>query len=49
MTRQNQATIGNAWKSTGEALAAAMISVSRTFTGAPRANPRQSSKRSNSS
>jgi hypothetical protein len=45
MAREGSATMGEAWKSTGQALVAAMISVSRTLARPSRANPRQSSKR----
>jgi hypothetical protein len=44
VARESQATIGSAWKYTGQALAAAMISVSRTFASQARANPPRSSK-----
>ncbi len=44
MARESQTTIGSAWKYTGKALVAAMISVSRTYTAQARANPPRSSK-----
>jgi hypothetical protein len=49
MTRDGQATIANAWRDTGKALAAAMIRVGRTFMPQPPANPTRSSKSSSSS
>jgi hypothetical protein len=49
MARQSHSTMGNAWKNTGQALVAAMISVSRTFTSQARENLPQSSRRSSSS
>jgi hypothetical protein len=44
MGPESLATVGSAWKYTGKALVAAMISVSRTFTTQARAIPPQSSK-----
>jgi hypothetical protein len=49
MAGESQDTIGNAWKLTGQALVAAMISIGRTFSEQSQTDRLRSSKRSKSS